>query len=69
MTPSNPSDIALSKAVDYDVSPSKSKSQRLAIGLFSPNARYIMSTLRDLQEEQQQLSSAISSLRVSTRHS
>jgi len=62
----NASDNVLAKELQKVVSaePSKNKPGRLQ-NLFSPQGRFIVSTLRDIQEEQQRLSNTITSLRVS----
>jgi len=65
----NASDDVLAKELDkvVAVQPSQSKTGRLSgsiQNLFTPQCRLIMSTLRDIQEEQQRLGNALTSLRV-----
>jgi len=61
----NVTDEALAKELDRVVAaqPLQSKTSRLQ-NLFTPQGRFIMSTLQDIQEEQQRLSSAIAALKV-----
>jgi len=63
----NASDKVLAKEIDNVVTaePSVAKPRRLS-NLFTSHGRLIVSALHDIQEEQQRLSSAITSLRVHT---
>jgi len=62
-------DDVLAKELDgvVAVQASQSRTGRLSGGLqslFTPHGRIIMSTLRDIQHEQQQLAGAVAALRV-----
>ena len=63
----NTADSVIAKNVDNVVAgeSSKSKSRRLT-HLFPLHGHFMMSALRDIEEEQQRLSTAISSLKVNS---